>query len=101
MSGRVRAGSRTPLRRLAAVQPLRAWRLPIRRLRAKRVRKRPRTTETRTHPTPAPADRYLLSPAAPPLAGAAFLASVPPSGNKQLVGRFMKRDFMLSMRITW
>jgi hypothetical protein len=26
---------------------------------------------------------------------------VPPSGNKQLVGRFMKRDFLLSMRITW
>ncbi|KIZ05772.1 hypothetical protein MNEG_2183 [Monoraphidium neglectum] len=45
--------------------------------------------------------KYLLTSALPPLAGAAFLCSVPPSGNKELVGRFMKRDLMLSMRITW
>jgi hypothetical protein len=37
----------------------------------------------------------------PDIAGAAFLCSVPPSGNKELVMRFMKKDFMLSMRLTW
>lgn len=47
------------------------------------------------------AQKYMLSPSLPPLAGCAFLCSVPPSGNKELVGRFLKRDFWLSMRITW
>ncbi|GFR41648.1 hypothetical protein Agub_g2385 [Astrephomene gubernaculifera] len=37
----------------------------------------------------------------PPLSGAAFLNSVPPTGNKKLVLRFMQRDFLYSMRLTW
>jgi hypothetical protein len=54
--------------------------------------------------------RYLLRSAAqagptpgslPDLAGLALLGSVPPSGNKQLVGRFLRRDPLLSLRITW
>ncbi|GBF98148.1 phosphoserine aminotransferase [Raphidocelis subcapitata] len=47
------------------------------------------------------AQKYLLTPSAPAVAGAAFLCSVPPSGNKAMVGRFLRRDFFLSMRITW
>ncbi|KAI8467828.1 MAG: esterase-like protein [Monoraphidium minutum] len=45
--------------------------------------------------------KYLLLPGLPRLAGLALLCSVPPSGNKELVGRFLKKDFLLSMRITW
>jgi hypothetical protein len=37
----------------------------------------------------------------PPLAGAAFLASVPPSGNRDLIIRWLKRDLGLSWRVTW
>eukprot|EP00955_Chlamydomonas_euryale_P040754 351801-Chlamydomonas_euryale.AAC.17 len=37
----------------------------------------------------------------PKLAGAAFLCSVPPSGNKKLVGRFFMRDPLLSLRVTY
>ncbi|GAX83394.1 hypothetical protein CEUSTIGMA_g10819.t1 [Chlamydomonas eustigma] len=37
----------------------------------------------------------------PPLAGAAFLSSVPPSGNKNLVWRFLRKDLLLSLRVTY
>eukprot|EP00878_Enallax_costatus_P004991 GHUV01005250.1.p1 GENE.GHUV01005250.1~~GHUV01005250.1.p1 ORF type:complete len:303 (+),score=88.88 GHUV01005250.1:117-1025(+) len=37
----------------------------------------------------------------PRLAGAAFLASVPPSGNQALIMRWLKRDLWLSWKITW
>lgn len=37
----------------------------------------------------------------PPLAGAAFLASVPPSGNRDLIFRWLRRDLGLSWRVTW
>lgn len=37
----------------------------------------------------------------PRLAGAAFLASVPPTGNQALVMRWLKRDLWLSWKITW
>lgn len=37
----------------------------------------------------------------PPLAGAAFFCCVPPSGNKELVVRFLKRDPIESLKITW
>jgi len=38
---------------------------------------------------------------APPIAGVAFLASVPQSGNKDIVGRFLVRTPVLAMKITW
>ncbi|KAG1658520.1 hypothetical protein FOA52_009863 [Chlamydomonas sp. UWO 241] len=37
----------------------------------------------------------------PPIAGAVFLCSVPPSGNKKLVGRYFMRDPLLSLRVTY
>ncbi|EFJ47672.1 hypothetical protein VOLCADRAFT_117779 [Volvox carteri f. nagariensis] len=37
----------------------------------------------------------------PPLSGAAFLCSVPPSGNKQMVMRFLRRDPIMSLKLTW
>ncbi|KAL6747522.1 esterase-like protein [Haematococcus lacustris] len=37
----------------------------------------------------------------PPLAGTAFLACVPPSGNKSMVLRFLLRDPILSLKVTW
>jgi hypothetical protein len=37
----------------------------------------------------------------PRLAGAAFLASVPPAGNRDLIFRWLKRDLVLSWKITW
>ncbi|KAF8063781.1 RWDD3 [Scenedesmus sp. PABB004] len=37
----------------------------------------------------------------PRLAGAAFLASVPPSGNRDLIFRWLRRDLGLSWRVTW
>lgn len=61
-------------------------------------------------PPPPLCPRYLLRSSAqagaapgslPDLAGLALLGSVPPSGNKQLVGRFLRRDPLLSLRITW
>jgi hypothetical protein len=35
------------------------------------------------------------------LAGAAFLASVPPSGNRDLIFWWLRRDLGLSWRVTW
>lgn len=35
------------------------------------------------------------------LSGAAYLGSVPPSGNKAMVGRFLKRDPWLSAKLTY
>ena len=40
-------------------------------------------------------------PPFPFLSGVAFLCSVPPSGNKELVGRFIRRDAMLAAKVTW
>lgn len=37
----------------------------------------------------------------PDLAGAAFLCSVPPSGNKKLVGRVFMKDPIKSLKLTW
>uniref|UniRef100_A0A383W958 AB hydrolase-1 domain-containing protein n=1 Tax=Tetradesmus obliquus TaxID=3088 RepID=A0A383W958_TETOB len=37
----------------------------------------------------------------PRLAGVAFLASVPPSGNRDLIIRWLKRDLVLSWKVTW
>lgn len=37
----------------------------------------------------------------PPLSGLALLASVPPSGNGEMVKRFIKRSFIASMKITY
>ncbi|KAG2426658.1 hypothetical protein HXX76_012969 [Chlamydomonas incerta] len=36
-----------------------------------------------------------------PLSGAGFLCSVPQSGNKQMVTRFLFRDPILSLKLTW
>lgn len=36
-----------------------------------------------------------------PLSGLAFLGSVPPSGNKDMVGRFLKRDAWASAKLTY
>lgn len=57
--------------------------------------------------------RYVLGSAKPgtaastapgsfaPLSGAGFLCSVPQSGNKQMVTRFLFRDPILSLKLTW
>ncbi len=37
----------------------------------------------------------------PPVSGAAFLASVPHTGNKQLVTRFLFRDPIFAIKLTW
>ncbi|GIM04402.1 hypothetical protein Vretimale_8990 [Volvox reticuliferus] len=37
----------------------------------------------------------------PPLTGAAFLCSVPPSGSKQMVVRFLRKDPIMSFKLTW
>jgi hypothetical protein len=37
----------------------------------------------------------------PRLAGAALLASVPHSGNADLIWRWLRRDIALSWRVTW
>jgi len=37
----------------------------------------------------------------PKLAGAVFLSCVPPSGNKNMVGRFFMKDVILSLKVTW
>lgn len=37
----------------------------------------------------------------PPVSGAAFLASVPHTGNKQLVTRFLFRDPIFAAKLTW
>lgn len=37
----------------------------------------------------------------PPLSGAAFLCSVPQTGNKQMVMRFLRKDPLLSLKLTW
>jgi alpha-beta hydrolase superfamily lysophospholipase len=36
-----------------------------------------------------------------PISGAAYLGSVPPSGNKAMVGRFLKRDPWASAKLTY
>lgn len=58
-------------------------------------------THTQTKIIIAVINRYLLTPSLPAVAGVAYLSSVPPSGNKAIVGRFMRRDFLLSMRMTY
>ena len=52
--------------------------------------------------------KYLLNmspdgqaPGHPRLAGAAFLCSVPPSGNKNMVTRFFLKDIILSLKVTY
>eukprot|EP00199_Chlamydomonas_sp_CCMP681_P001695 CAMPEP_0119109338 /NCGR_PEP_ID=MMETSP1180-20130426/17853_1 /TAXON_ID=3052 ORGANISM="Chlamydomonas cf sp, Strain CCMP681" /NCGR_SAMPLE_ID=MMETSP1180 /ASSEMBLY_ACC=CAM_ASM_000741 /LENGTH=378 /DNA_ID=CAMNT_0007095081 /DNA_START=30 /DNA_END=1167 /DNA_ORIENTATION=- len=35
------------------------------------------------------------------LAGTAFLACVPPSGNGSIVGRYLRKDLLLALRVTW
>ncbi len=53
-------------------------------------------------PPPHVAHRYVLGGGAfPQLAGVAYLASCPPSGNKQMVMRFLTRDLWLSLKVTW
>jgi pimeloyl-ACP methyl ester carboxylesterase len=59
-------------------------------------------------PPPAAADTAAAGPSAaaakpplPLLSGAAYLGSVPPSGNKAMVGRFLRRDPWLSARLTY
>ncbi|KAK9829262.1 hypothetical protein WJX72_004843 [[Myrmecia] bisecta] len=37
----------------------------------------------------------------PSLAGLALLAPAPPSGNKELVNRLLRKNFMLGVRLTW
>ncbi|CAD7700307.1 unnamed protein product [Ostreobium quekettii] len=37
----------------------------------------------------------------PNIAGVALLCSTPPSGNGKLIGRFFRRDPLLSVQITW
>ncbi|GIL64659.1 hypothetical protein Vafri_18573 [Volvox africanus] len=37
----------------------------------------------------------------PPLSGAAFLCSVPQSGNKKMIMRFLLRDPIMSFKLTW
>ena len=41
------------------------------------------------------------TPARPPIAGVALICSVPPSGNKEIVVRITKANFIESMKITW
>ncbi|KAG2444041.1 hypothetical protein HYH02_009239 [Chlamydomonas schloesseri] len=47
------------------------------------------------------ASQQQQQPASPPLSGAAFLCSVPQSGNKQMVTRFLFKDPILSLKLTW
>jgi hypothetical protein len=41
------------------------------------------------------------APGYPWIAGAAYLACVPPSGNKDMIFRFLLRDPIGSIKITW
>ncbi|PNH09319.1 hypothetical protein TSOC_004065 [Tetrabaena socialis] len=52
-------------------------------------------------PASAPTARAAAAGSFPPLSGAAFLCSVPPSGNKQMITRFLFRDPIASAKLTW
>lgn len=48
------------------------------------------------------AEKYCVEAAArPPLAGVAAVCGVPPSGNRDIVGRVVKRGLHEAWRITW
>ncbi|GMH35265.1 hypothetical protein BSKO_03133 [Bryopsis sp. KO-2023] len=45
--------------------------------------------------------KYSMADGFPPLSGVASVCGTPPSGNKGMVGRFLRKDFFSAMGITW
>jgi len=48
-----------------------------------------------------PPRRVMCQPSPPRLSALALLASVPPAGNSAMVGRFVRRDLIWSVKLTY